>query len=856
MPNTPAPGTHRPPAPARHVRRAALIMVVTSLLPVEAALGQGRDDSPESRALQACLAHSTAGRRAEALTTGKTAEVMYRRRLATNPRDVEALVGTARVLSQCQLAGSPFAAQGDLSSTAMDLLEQALALQPDHWAARFVLASIAYGSPAFLGRASLAERHLDVLLLQQGDRTDEPRFAQVFEYRGVLFQRRGDLAQARRVWAQGAQLFPEHEGLRALLAATAPPTAPPALQPPTTSLETVHVEAVRSSPPTVLPSTHHVPRMQVLMQAGGAADVLHAVQSQPGATRVGEGSDIYTRGGATAETALLMNGGRMFSLSRFEGLNGSLFSTIEPFVVRSVKYSSGGFSVRHGNALSGVLDIETDGKPRAGQARVGASLVQASGTARAPLGKRAGGWISGRFARTDALLATHGRGDEFAGAPRSDEVIASLITSPGVTTDVRLTALASQDDSRRRLDAAGWNGVFHSTGRAGTLQADGRWVSSRAPLIVRMVATASGRRSTWDFGVLSRERHDASVSLRSDLEWFPSEEVVVRGGVERASLRRGDAGTLPLTPSVAPGAATRHLDGETERTTHLGGYAETELPLAGGKLLAGLRSDRLPGEDGVVIDPRLAWSRRVGGWVSRVAVGLFHQGSWAGEDAIPDGGTPGGHPTSARHIVAGLEREGTAGTVRVELFTKQYGRYREAGSGPRAVAGQARGLDLLLQRAEGSALSGWLSYSYLDATVRLENGQLARSPHDVTHTATASVTAAFGPDWSVGGTVRYGTGAPRTPILGGTMDDGGVLRPEYGAPMSERLPAYARADLRVMRFVRTPALLLTAFTEVINLSNRRNMAGITYDASYGSSRPVNSFFAHRTVVAGVEVQWR
>lgn len=848
--------TTRRLSPWKHARRAALVAAMVSLVPVLTVLGQGPDDSPEVRALQSCLELAQVGRRADALAAGKTAEAMYRRKLNTNPRDVEALVGTARALSQCQLPGATFATQGELSSGAMDLLQQALELNPEHWTARFVLASIAYSSPAFLGRASLAERELDLLLTQQGGRTDEPRFARVFAYRGVLFQRKGDLERAREVWARGAALFPEDESLRTLLAEFGPPAPTPVVPPLAMTLETVYVEAVQQPTPEVLPSTQQVSRTQALMQAGGAADILQAVQSQPGATRVGEGSDLYTRGGATAETAILLNGGRMLSLSRFEGLNGSLFGTLEPFVVRSVRYSSGGFSARHGNALSGVLEIETDGKPRAAQARVGASLVQVSGTARMPIGKRMGGWVSGRFSRTAALLATHGRLDEFAGAPRSDELIASVIASPSVMTEVRLTALVAQDDSRRRLDAAGWAGVFHSTGRAGTLQVDGRWVSSRAPLIVRTVASASARRSTWEFGVLSRERRDVSVVLRGDLEWFPRDEVVIRGGVERAGLQRGEDGTLPMTPSVALGSPTRQLGGGTERATHFGVYGETEVPLAGGKLLAGLRSDRLPGEGAWAIDPRLAWSRRSGAWVSRVAVGLFHQGSWRSDAPIPDGGAPGGHATAARHIVAGLEREGAAGNIRVELFSKHYSRFREAGSGPQAVSGQSRGLDLLLQRAEGSALTGWLSYSLLDATVRLEDGQLVRSPLDVTHTATASATMALGRDWSIGSTLRYGTGVPRTPILGGVTDDKGGVMPEYGAPMSERLPAFARADVRLMRFIRTPTLLFSTFMEVINLTNRRNVSGLTYDASYASSRPVHSFFAHRTIVMGVEVQWR
>ncbi len=138
----------------------------------------------------------------------------------------------------------------------------------------------------------------------------------------------------------------------------------------------------------------------------------------------------------------------------------------------------------------------------------------------------------------------------------------------------------------------------------------------------------------------------------------------------------------------------------------------------------------------------------------------------------------------------------------------------------------------------------------------LADGRRVRSPSDVTHTATASATATVGADWSVGSTLRYGTGAPRTPIVGSETAADGSLRPVYGEPMGARLPTYARADLRVMRFIRTPRALVTTFAEVLNLGNRRNVAALAYDADYASSRPVHSFFAHRTVVLGAEVQWR
>jgi len=175
---------------------------------------------------------------------------------------------------------------------------------------------------------------------------------------------------------------------------------------------------------------------------------------------------------------------------------------------------------------------------------------------------------------------------------------------------------------------------------------------------------------------------------------------------------------------------------------------------------------------------------------------------------------------------------------------------------PQITSATARGLDVIAQRALGAHVAGWIGYSLLDADVRLVDGRTARSPFDVTHSATASATATLDRHWSIGTTARYGTGAPITPIIGATRSSDGRYTPIYGDVTSERLPAYARLDARVMRFIQTPGFLLTSFVEVINLTGRANTASVTWDASYTTRHSMHSFFASRTIVAGAEIQLR
>src|SRR5918998_4768805 len=114
--------------------------------------------SPELTALRTCVGLAESGKASEAEAPGNVATSLYRQRFEQNPRDVDALVGAARAMSQCLVPSAGFLRQGELSSEAIELLDRALEVDPQHWLARYVLASIAYRSPAFLGRGKRAAK--------------------------------------------------------------------------------------------------------------------------------------------------------------------------------------------------------------------------------------------------------------------------------------------------------------------------------------------------------------------------------------------------------------------------------------------------------------------------------------------------------------------------------------------------------------------------------------------------------------------------------------------------------------------------------------------------------------------------
>ena len=235
--------------------------------------------------------------------------------------------------------------------------------------------------------------------------------------------------------------------------------------------------------------------------------------------------------------------------------------------------------------------------------------------------------------------------------------------------------------------------------------------------------------------------------------------------------------------------------------------------------------------------------------------GAFSQGRWRTRYQLPDASRPSGVPRRARHWTAGVQRDGEL-SLRAEAYHKEYDGYVRSGEGPPVVDGRSAGLDVLLRWAGTDLVSGWLTYSFLDGEIELEDGTRLPSEYDVTHNVTAVSKISIGDAWELGLTGRYATGRPITPILGPAP--GGPAEPRsplYGAPHSDRLPNYARLDGRLTRLVSYRGGVLVTYVEGLNLLDRPNVMAYTYDAAYRVRRPIRSFFGDRTLVLGIEAQF-
>ena len=835
------------------------MFVCTVAVAAALALSAGRAGAqavPAERAQQAraavaeCRAAGERKDEAAARPAITRATALVREWMQAEPRAVEPRVRMANIRAQCEIPFADMMGAGALIGQANALLEEALQIDSTHWEARFTLAMHHFHTPEFLGRAPDAMRHLEILLRQQGDAA-QPNFAETYLYLGDLYRRAGRADDATATWRRGAVLFPSDARFAQKLgtggtASAAPPAA-------RDSNRVVALEAITVEGGTRMDDTRSavaLKRVDVLTTPGGTADVMQAFQTSPGATRAAEGSDLYVRGGDPAEAPVFVDGARLFYPGRYETLNGATFGILDSQVLDAAYFSSGGFSARYGDALSGVLDVRTIGRPDTRTLALNANTVQLGTSLRLPMTDRLGAWGTVRGTDAGLMLAMHGRADEFARAPAALEGMAGVVWEPRAASEVKLTAMADEDALAREVDAYGYTGPFRSRGSNRLAALSARTLLGGDRVALRGAVSASRRQTRFRFGVLDRERTDRGATARVDADVSLAGGGRVSFGAEGAWMDNAQAGMVPSTDRLAPGSPAESVD-VAEDARHVGGYVEAERALGGSfALIAGVRADRLPGEDAWSADPRLALAWRAGEWTVRMGGGVFHQGRWRTRYRVPDAGAPAGTPTRAEHLVIGAERGGEP-SLKVEGYVKRYGDYVMDGEGPRITAGRVAGLDAIVRWSEQRALNGWITYSYLDGDVELEDGRTVPGAVDVRHSLTGVGRWNFRPGWELGSTLRIGSGKPFTDITGGAEGEGGRVTPIYGAPNGARLPTYRRLDARVTRYIPMRAGVGVVYLETLNLLDTKNVSGYTYGAGYAERRPVNAYFSQRTLVLGL-----
>lgn len=99
--------------------------------------------------------------------------------------------------------------------------------------------------------------------------------------------------------------------------------------------------------------------LDVVTTAGSNGDIIAAMQTLPGTNNVSEDGRLFIRGGESEETSIFIDRLRVFQPYTQNAPNTPARGRYSPFLFKGMNFSTGGYDASYGQALSGILSLET-----------------------------------------------------------------------------------------------------------------------------------------------------------------------------------------------------------------------------------------------------------------------------------------------------------------------------------------------------------------------------------------------------------------------------------------------------------------------------------------------------------------
>jgi len=611
------------------------------------------------------------------------------------------------------------------------------------------------------------------------------------------------------------------------------------------------------APDSPEPATYELTPDVVRRVPGSGNDALKALQTMPGVGRVPFGmGGLILRGTSPRDSRVYLDGIQVPLLYHFGGLASFYPSTL----LDSLELSPGGYSVEYGRGQGGVVTLES--RSSGGDRwRVGSelSMMDASARADGPTG-RWGSWsMAVRRSYIDALLPLF-TGDDHSITTAPKYWDGQLRYDADLWSGGHLTALLFGSDDVIALD--------YGVDQAKSFQFDTRF--ARAGL---RLAHERGRTVFEIAPWIGVDRYH----LASTFQTMTSKNNPYGGRAQVTT--EAPRGSISLGADVSAGdfeVESQTVDGDevtdiarAESYMNSAVWLEGLLRLSRGRLVIkpGLRMEHYGLADEVVVDPRLAVAEDLPrGFSLHQSVGIFHQPPgvadylWGNDDlessyslqTSAGGGLEVGagmsfalsgfyselfnlavdDPTADDDLFNNLEtyKIGALASSR-EFIAEQFGTFSELANIGR---GRTYGVEVMGKHVSPRAFA-WLAYTLSRSWRRIGEGSDAERQRwvlDQPHVLTALGSLRLGSSWRVGARFRYASGSLVTPLIDRTLNAEEEWEPVFGAPNSERLPAFVQLDVRVDRDWVRPWGTITAFLDVQNATRRVNIEGRVYEDDY------------------------
>jgi len=638
---------------------------------------------------------------------------------------------------------------------------------------------------------------------------------------------------------------------------------PASVQPEAPDIETVVVAASRYEiSREVSASQFRLDRRTIQNMPDVGEDPIRVVQRLPGAAASGASAKTHFRGGEDNEIGIMLNGQWLFDPFHIRDYQ-NVFSAIDARAVDGVEVYTGGFPVRYGDRMSGMVLMNTLEAEESRHHEVGLSVFN---TSLLTTGSEGGhNWLfSARRGNLDLVI------DPKFGQPSYYDVFGDYAVE--LSPNVRLSANALYADDQVELiletDPAERELVVSNTRNAQAwLRLDSNWSPSLASSTVMSFLEYSNRREgeTNDrekmLATVRDYREVRRIGLRQDWIWSPSEVHRMQWGLEAAWSKadyvyRGIAEYFGLQALFGQPDIDRTLAVSPEGGSYAV-YVSDRWRLSSRAVVEwGLRWDDQTYTDlssDSQLSPRLSVMYRLFDNAElRFSAGRYHQSQSIQSLQIEDGVTRFWPAQRADHVIMGIRHLlGNDVSLRAEAFVKEIRQlrprfenlYDPLGVLPELQAdrvrldpslAQARGIELSADRAAG-AWDWWVTYTWSKVTDQIEDRDEPRSWDQ-----RQALQLGFGwhdEKWSFSTALSVHSGWPTTDLSLVQTGIDGAGEPIYqavpGPRNARRLPTFSSLDLRLSRRFHLRRGTLLAFVEVSNAMNRHNVCCIDWDLTDG-----------------------
>ena len=617
-------------------------------------------------------------------------------------------------------------------------------------------------------------------------------------------------------------------------------------------IETVFVAASRYEISRELsPSRFLLDQRSIQNMPDIGEDPIRVTQRLPGAAASGASARTHFRGGEHDEIGIMLNGQWLFDPFHIRDYQ-NVFSAIDARAIDGVEVYTGGFPVRYGDRMSGLVLMDSLEPEEPRHNEIGISVFNTSILTAGTEGDSA--WLfSARRGNLDLVI------DPKFGKPSYFDVFGEYAFEFSPAARLSFNTLYAEDrielvletepEEREQVVSDTRNAQFWLT-----LESD--WSRNLSSNTVLAMVDYSNRRigETGDpdkmVAVANDDRDVRQFSLLQDWLWAPSDTHRTQWGVHvtysDAEFRyQGNAeyGGLPAV-ILDPVTSIERLASASPSGASYAVYVSDRWKLSPRAVVEwGLRWDdqTYTGLDSdSQLSPRINLMYRTSEKTElRISAGRYQQSQPVQSLQIEDGVTSYWPAQRADHLVAGFHYLAPGDTaIRIEAFLKDIREvrprfenlYDPLGVIPELQAdrvriapssARARGVEVSADRSAGK-WSWWASYTWSKVTDRVAGREVARS-WDQRH----ALQAGFGwhdERWSFSMAASVHSGWPTTDL---ELDESGGAVP--GPRNALQLPTFSGVDLRLSRTFDVRRGSLMAFVEISNLLNRRNVCCIDRD---------------------------